>query len=164
MAYNTDGTVGVNLDAVVAGTTTDGANAEFPLGTIVNATDGQMYMYVQAAEAITQYDAVAVNENYQMSQLTKTEADDGWMIGFAQIAFADNDLGWVAIKGPNLQVRVLTSCLADVAIYTSGTAGVLDDSSTSQTKIDGVVMVSTNANGSTVAKEAIVTWAKSTTF
>ncbi len=164
MAIVTSGMIGVNLDAVTAGTTTDGENAEFTLGTVVKTTDGQEYTYVQAAEAITQYDFVAISEDFQMSQLTKTEADDGWIIGIAQIAFADNDLGWVATKGANLTGKVLASCAADVALYTSGTAGAVDDASTSQTKIDGIVLVSANTNGSATAKEILATWPKSTTF
>lgn len=133
-----------------------------PLGTRVIATDNQEYVYVQASGAITQYDAVGIDENYQAAALTKAIADDGHTIGFAQVAFADNDYGFVATKGSNIEVRVAINCAADVALYTTGTAGVLDDASTSQTKIDGIVAVA--AVTAATNTEIIATQPKSTTF
>lgn len=163
MAYSTDGTIGVDLDGVTTGTTTDGVNALFPLGLCVNATDGQVYQYVQAAEAITQYDWVGVDENHQMNQLSATEAGDGWTVGVAQVAFADNELGWVAIRGQNLQGRVLLSCNADAALRTSATAGALDDNTTG-TEIRGAVCVAGNTLTTTTNVEVLLTWPRSATF
>lgn len=141
MGYPTSGIIGIDLDVTTSGTTTDGENAEFALGTTTPATDGQEYMYVQAGEAISQYDCVAIDENYQAVKMTKALADAGHRPGFAQVAFSDNDLGWVAVQGSNISVNVLASCAADVQLYTTGTAGSLDDTSGSQTAIRGVVLV-----------------------
>ena len=109
-------------------------------------------------------DFVGIDENNQAAPLTKAMADDGWAIGVAQVAFADNDGGWVASRGRNLNGAVLGSVAADVPLYTSATAGSLDDTSASQTKIDGVVAVA--ANGTTAAGnvEVLLTFPKSTTF
>ena len=142
MANATDGTIGVSLSTTTTGTTTDGVNAKFALGTRVTATDGSNWMYVQAGAAITQYSWLSIDENFQAVMGTKTLADAGHGVGFAQVAFADNDLGWVAVNAPgNINVRVLASCAADVQLYTSSTAGVMDDTSGSQTLIRGVVLV-----------------------
>jgi hypothetical protein len=157
VATNSTGVLGVNL------TDTPTTNATgHTLGQCVTATDGSSWTYVQASGAITQYDAVGIDENFQAAALTKAIADDGHGIGFAQVAFADNDYGWVARQGSNISARVATSCAADVALYTSATAGVLDDTSTSQTKIDGVVAVT--AVTAAAATEIIATYPKSTTF
>ena len=147
MAHAIDGTIGADLTAVTAGTTTDGENALFALGSTVDATDGQEYVYVQAGGAITQYDTVAIDENYQAVPITKALADAGHQVGFAQIAFADNDLGWVPLGGTNIQTRLAASCEPDVQLYTTGTAGVLDDTAASQTLIRGVVGVTTASSG-----------------
>lgn len=157
MAYVTDGKIGIDLTA-----TPD--TIEHVLGTRVTATDGQEYVYVQASGAITQYDVVGIDENFQAAAVTKAIVDDGWEIGVAQVAFADNDYGFVATKGSNLTARVAGSCAADVALYTTSTAGVLDDTSASQTKIDGIVAIAANATTAASTTEVLLTFPKSTTF
>lgn len=147
MPYVTDGKAGIDLTALVAGTTTDGAGAPHALGTRVTASDGSAWLMVQAGAAITQYSWVAIDENFQAVMGTKALADAGHQVGFAQVAFTDNDFGWVCVHGPgNINVRALASCAADVQLYTSGTAGALDDTSASQTLIRGVVLVAAATN------------------
>lgn len=147
MAYVTSGMAGVSLTKLTTGTTTDGAGAEFALGTKVNATDGSEWVYVQAGAAITLASWVSIDENFQAVMGTKALADAGHGVGFAQIAFADNDMGWVCTHAHgNINTRVLASCAADVQLYTSATAGALDDTSASQTIIRGVVLVAAATN------------------
>lgn len=161
MAYVTSGMVGVDLTKQTAGTTTDGAGAEFALGTQVTATDGQVWVYAQAGGAITAYDWVAIDENFQMVAGTKALADAGHAVGFAQAAFDDNDMGWVCVHGKNISVNTLASCAPDVQLYTSGTAGKLDDTSASQTLIRGVVQVAA-ATASAKARECMATYPSAT--
>lgn len=162
MAFVTDGTVGIDLTATTAGTTTDGANATFRLGHRVNASDGSAWLYVQAGAAITQYSWVAIDENYQAVMGTKALADAGHQVGFAQVAFADNDFGWVCVHGPgNITVRALASCAADVQLYTTATAGALDDTSASQTLIRGCVLVAAATNTAS-NREAIAVYPSAT--
>jgi hypothetical protein len=162
MAFNTDGMIGVNFTKLTAGTTTDGAGAPMLLGTRVSGTDGSEWVLVQAGAAITQYSWVAIDENYQAVMGTKALADVGHQVGFAQVAFADNDFGWVAVHAPgNISVRLLASAAADVQLYTSGTSGALDDTSASQTLIRGVVaVVAASATAST--REAIAIYPSAT--
>jgi len=158
-----DGCLGVDLDGTIAGTgTSNDEGGAFRLGKCVTTTEGGKYMYVHASAAIAQYDAVGIDENFEAAPLTKAMADDGWMVGFAQVALADNDFGWVASQGSDIGCNLLISCAADVALYTSATAGSLDDASTSQTKIDGVVAVTTIT--AATSAEIIATYPKSTTF
>lgn len=156
MAFVTGGVVGINLAETTAGTTTNGQNAKFRLGQTVLGSDGSRWLYVQAGAAITQYDCVAIDEDYQAVPMTKALADAGHQPGFAQVAFSDNDFGWVATHMPgNGSVRVAASCAADVQLYTSGTAGVLDDTSASQTIIRGVVLAVAGTSGGVSARECI---------
>lgn len=154
--YAVDGSVGIDLDAT-------SSSIEFQLGEKVMGNSGTEWVYVQANGAISQFDVVGIDENYQAAKITKAMADDGWMVGFAQVAFTDNYYGWVATRGSDIGMNVLASCASDVALYTSATAGSLDDSATSQTKIDGVVAVSAAATAAT-SVEVIATQPKSTTF
>lgn len=145
--YSINPIAGVDLATTKAGTGTSfDEGAEFPLGTRVSGPDGTEWMYVHASGAITQYDAVGIDENFEAAALTKAIADDGHTIGFAQVAFTDNDFGWVALRGSNINVRLAASCAADVSLYTTSTAGVLDDTSASQTKVNGVVAVAAATN------------------
>lgn len=133
------------------------------LGTTVQATDNQEYTYVRAGSAITQYFWVGIDEDFLAYPLTKGMADDGWIIGAAQVAFASGDYGWIVTKGANITGRVAASCAADVPLYTTGTAGVLDDTVTSQTKIDGVVAVGASTSAAS-NREVLLTWPRSSTF
>ena len=74
MAYVTDGTLGIDLAATTAGTTTDGADAKFTLGKRVTCTDGSVWVYVQAGAAITQYYTVAIDENYVRQSILQPQA------------------------------------------------------------------------------------------
>ena len=171
MTRITSGRIGVDITATnplytdaTLPTTENQANIDFVLGQTETGADGTVWMFVQASAVITQYDFVGVDENFQAAPLTKAMADDGWYIGVAQVTFANNDGGWVAVRGSNINGAVLASAAADVPLYTSATAGHLDDTSASQTKIDGVVLVAANATASATNTEVLMTWPKSTTF
>jgi hypothetical protein len=58
-------------------------------------------------------------------------------LGVPQLALASGEYGWFARQG-GFSVKVLDSCAADVKLYTSATAGVLDDSSSTQSLIEGL--------------------------
>ena len=135
MAYNTSGLLG-------PGFTQLDTDAKHTLGTVVKGTDGTEWCYVQANGAITQYNYVCIDENYQAVKGTTALVKVGHKIAFAQVAFADNDYGWVALGGSNISCLVATSCAADVTLWTTATAGVLDDATgTALAKIQGVMAV-----------------------
>lgn len=149
MTYVTNGTIGTKL----ASTTVD---PEFEVGAKATGSDGTEWVYVQANGAITAYDYVCIDEDYQAASGTKALVDAGHRLGFAQVAFTDNYYGWVALSGSNISVRVRASCQPDTTLYTSATAGLLDDTATGHTRIDGVVITSTAST--TSAKEMIATY------
>jgi hypothetical protein len=164
MAYVLDGTIGVDVTATVAGSgsSSDQGN-QFALGKCVKMNDGTEYMYVHAAEAVSQYDWVGVDEDFEASKLTKGMVDDGYYIGIAQVAASDNDFFWIAIRG-EVTGAVLGSCAADVPLYSSGTAGSVDDTSGSQTKIDGAVATAANGTSAASTTTILLTYPKSATF
>lgn len=126
--------IGVSFELQYTGTTTDGEDAPFALGMKARGADGTEWVFVQAGAAITQYDTVIVDENYQAQAITTTLAteasgDSGCLIAFAQLGFSDNQMGWVATKGSNISARGAAATTADVLLYTTATAGVLSSTS-----------------------------------
>jgi hypothetical protein len=152
---NTHYQTGSILGAKIGTTTT---TAEHALGETCKGDNGTEWVYVQANGAITQYDYVCMDEDFQAVAGTKALVDAGHEIGFAQVAFANDEYGWIARRGKTCSVRVAASCAPDVALYTTGTAGVLDDASTSQSQIRGVVIISTAGTATAQAVECIATY------
>ena len=141
--------IGPNSALVKAGTTTDGVGAEYDLGTIWTKEDGSTWMYVQAAEAITQYMCVSVSTLGQASKLTSAAALLSPPIGVAQVAFADNDFGWVCLDpaGNNgYKIGVLSACDSGADLATSATAGYLDDAYTTFVPLVGPQIATTLAS------------------
>lgn len=149
------GTLGVNFTEVVAGTgTSSDEGDQFELGQIVCAHDGTEYVRCHAAGAIDQYSLVAVDENWEAVEATKALVDDGYILGVAQIAVADNEFFWLARKGQDLSILAKNGCLPDASVFTSATAGAVDDSLTSQTELAGVTLIATQSGGSPAASAA----------
>lgn len=110
-------TLGFSADRVTAGTTTNGQNAEFELGTEVYA-DGILYRYVQAGAAISTTTnepfAIGIDESEQATILTGANAIAGYRIGFApRQIIADNAFFWARMSGV-FPIRVAASVSADV--------------------------------------------------
>lgn len=118
------------------------AAAEHAPGTRIAGNDGTEWIYVRAAAAIAQYDYVTVDESFRASPGTKAAVDAGHTIGVAQAAFAEDVHGWVATggQGAALKVNVLGRCVADRPLYTTASAGKLDDNSSGQTRVAGIVI------------------------
>lgn len=82
---------------------------------------------------------------------TKAEVDKLKPMAVSMMAnTSTTTLSWFMVKG-EATALVLASCAKEVALYSSGTAGSLDDDSTSQTKINRAVATATRGgtNGTT---------------
>ena len=132
-----------------AGTTTDGVGAEFDLGSCVTLQDGSEWIYAQAGEAITQYMSVYITELGQMLKYTSAAALAGRPHAVAQIAYDDNDFGWVCtFPGANngYKIGVLSACDSGADLSTSATAGYLDDAYTTFVPLVGCQIATTLAS------------------
>lgn len=112
------------------------------------------WIYVQASGAIRQYDIVAIDEDFTARAVTAAHAADAHLPGFAQVAFADDEYGWVALRGSDIKANVAASCAADVVLRVGTTglsAGVADDaaSATGSVTLQGVVAVEAGATATT---------------
>ena len=119
---------------------------KFAVGTEAQGNDGSRWIYVKANSAVTQYMWVGISKDFTMNPGTKTHLDAGRQPAIAQVAFAASEYGWVAIKGGNdgLKVRAKNSCEVNVALYSTATAGYVDDTSASQTLLNGLVLTDTS--------------------
>jgi len=151
MPYPTGGPIaGVNVTNV-----DDSTNPLFALGTIVEGTNGTKFMYVKALSTVAQYDAVcikasgsAVAAEYGAVPITTTNALESVRVGFAQTAIASSKYGWVALEGQDLRVKCLIACQPKVPLFTTATAGSLDDAVVTAGHVHGVVALSSATSAS----------------
>ncbi len=134
------------------------------LGTRFSDHLGREFMYVRANGAVTGQGYVcAVDTAYDATLVTSAIATTySRFMGACATngAPADNDYMWICtIKPPGdteLGLYVLAACAADQQLYTSSTAGALDDTATSQTPIDDARLLtaqSTSTAGANTASE-----------
>lgn len=127
---------------------------------------GREYMYVRANSAITGQGYVcAVDTSHDATLVTSAIATTySRFMGISTTngAPADNEYCWICVRKPpgdtELGVYVLAACAADQQLYTSATAGALDDTATSQTPIDDIRLLtaqSTSTAGINTASEWI---------
>jgi hypothetical protein len=139
--FVTDGPIaGVNL-------TNTSTTAEFPVGTVADGTNSSRWQYVQAGSGISQYNCVLINNSGSAFPSTTGLAVSVKSVGFAQTAIASGSYGWVARAGFGLTTSVAASCAAGVALYTTATAGVIDDAIVSAGALPAVIATAAASAG-----------------
>ncbi len=143
---------GVNFSdtyAPISAATPDVPGLPFTVGTRVVGSGGSVWMFVLCTAGATAGQAVGITEStitltgaaivptYVAAPLTKALADQGCMFGVAVYAITATYYGWVQVNGP-AYVTLKNSCLPNVPLYTTASAGMLDDTSASQTRIYGI--------------------------
>lgn len=136
------------------------------LGMVVHTAEGASYRYMQDSGAglTGQAYAVAVDDsggNPDATLLTKTLADAGHVVAFVatNAAVTADYYFWACIEagpGSGPGIWTLASAAVDVALYTTATAGALDDTSTSQTKINGVRLNTATAGAAAINTSATI--------
>ena len=116
--------------------------------------DGE-FIFVQANGAIAQYNAVGVTGAGQAADLTTTTYAASAVIGFAQVAVADDEYFWLWVgkgggTGSGIKGNVAASYAAYAPMNTTATDGVVDDAATKI--IGGVVGVATDGGSGSVVE------------
>jgi hypothetical protein len=137
------------------GVDTQSSTQQHALGTLYkNHKTGKTYVYcVDSGSAIAQYQAVSITPAYACAALTKANADKGYKVGVAPIAVTASYYFWCQILGAGT-VRVASACASETTLYTTATAGRLDDASASQTIIKGIELTATAATAAASANAA----------
>lgn len=148
MSYAIDGKMGVKLDQV-------DTSAAHVVGTRVCGNENSEWMYIQAGSAVSQYNAVMIDQSSKAYPITTTNAASSTRIGFAQTSIASAKYGWVALQGTNISVSLAANCAPNVRLYTTGTGGVLDDAIVSAGLVEGVKATVTISNATAVRVIAV---------
>jgi len=140
--FSVSNTIGVTLTNV-------DTTSQFTTGTVVNTSDGSQAIYVQALSEISTYAAVAVYDTQKAQMLTTTLAATCKRVGFAQTSIASGYYGWVQLGGKVL-VNLAANAAPSVPLYTTATAGVLDDAVVSGGIVFGLVATTSISNATAV--------------
>lgn len=124
-------------------------SAKIPVGTTVNLSDGGQAVYVQAASTISEFNAVSVLADNTAVPITTTNSANSKKVGFAQVSIASGSYGWVQTSGV-VKVSLAASAAPNVPLYTTATAGVLDDAVVSQGLVLGVTGTVSISNATAV--------------
>jgi hypothetical protein len=142
MTVSTSNLIGVSLGY-------SDSSPAFNLGTVVNLDDGGQAIYVQAASTVATYSAVSVLVNNTVVPLTTTNSAASKAVGFAQVSIASAEYGWVQLGGKP-RVLVAANCQPSVPLFTTATAGVLDDATVTAGLIAGLVATTSTVTASNV--------------
>ena len=123
--------------------------ARIAVGTRVNTSDGGAAVYVRALSEISTYAAVAIFADGTAQMLTTTNSATTKRVGFAQTSIASGYYGWVQTSGV-VKVNLAANCDDNVPLYTTATAGVLDDAVVSTGLVIGVTSTVTISNATAV--------------
>jgi len=142
MSISVSNMIGVSLEY------TD-SSPSFALGTTVNLSDGGQAVYVRAASTVATYAAVSVLVDNTVVPLTTTNSAASKAVGFAQASIASAYYGWVQLGGKP-RVSVLVGCQPNVPLFTTATAGSLDDATVTGGLVAGLVATTSAASASAV--------------
>ena len=148
--YVTDGKIGIDLTAIYASVSA-GSTSTFPAtpGETVMTSNNGRYIFARAESTIAQFDAVVFSTFSDSASttpilravpITTTNAAAlGFsMVGVAQTAITSAYYGWIGLNG-SLKTNLLIGCNPKVPLYTTATAGSLDDTTVSSGYIQGIV-------------------------
>ena len=176
--YVTDGKIGIDLTATYASTSA-GSIIPWPArpGDRVHTNNNGCYMFARAQSDISQFacvvfgsfaDSAVSSDSTRMPTvaavpMTTTNAvvggvgGDG-MVGIAQTSIASSYYGWIALNGSALRVNTLVACQPKVPLYTTSTAGSLDDATVSSGYVSGIT-INTSATSAS-APWCVANWPK----
>lgn len=147
--YITDGKLSIKLGST-------STTQEHTLGTRATGTKGSIWRYVKATVAVSQYDCVSFGRDWYIEPATPTTVATGDNIGFAQVAFAADEYGWICTAADTLTVAVSSTATAAVQIYIATTSGKLATTTSSGT-LEGVFLdATTSASTGVTLTTAIV--------
>ena len=156
MANNTvnSSVIGVNLQG-----NSDGATANFALGSHVLGNANSEWVYVCAGLAITTGMIVSLSATFTAIPANSTGAitAPAPQLAFAQGAFAAADFGWVAIRGDNLVVALSSTSSMAAALYIGQSGSIATVPATAT--LAGIQLLSASATGVlNPATTANITW------
>lgn len=131
---------------------------QFELGTLMFGSGGKVYVYVQAAGAITGDGYVCTMDGaFQAAMLTTSNDAEGDKIGVADCAFADDEYGWLQIYGP-CGIRSEQDALANSFLGATSDAGQVDDAAATGLYISGMIFETATGGADAVNATGVLNW------
>lgn len=120
------------LSGVIAGVGEIDATPQFTLGTEVIGSHGGLMRYVKSAAAITANDTIHVAAGtFVANPITAALSATAGDIGNSPVSCSTSGQYFWAYMTGNWTIRVAVNCQPSVPLYTTDTAGVLDDATAS---------------------------------
>jgi hypothetical protein len=138
--YVTDGKLSIKLGST-------STTMEHTLGSRTTGNNGTVWRYVKATVAVSAYDTVTFPNTWIIQPATPTTVATGGNVGFAQVAFAAGEYGWVCTEADKITVSVSATTTAAIQLYIATTSGKLSTTSSSGTL--GGVFVDATTSAST---------------
>jgi hypothetical protein len=137
---------GIFQDWLAISPLTTAKDAPHPVNTRVTTRKGRILLYGKAGEALTKHLLCTLDDDGLWKLTTKALADEFHpTLGISCSAAALNKYAWFCIEqvdgdatDQELGVTTAGAVVVHAEVYTSATAGKVDDVTTSQTKIRGI--------------------------
>lgn len=133
--------------------TENSSTANIKVGTRVELSDGGVAVYCQADSEVAQFNAVAIESDWGVVNATTTTVTEASgtsrSLGFAQTSIASGNYGWIQLSG-RPKCKLAANCADKVALYTTATAGTLDDAVVSIAEVYGAVAKTTISNATAI--------------
>lgn len=140
------------------GLTEESSTAKHTVGQIYDSPTGARYVYcVDSGSGNAAYKPVTITPGtFATTTLTKANADKGYKIAVPQIAVTASYYYWAMIRNGSTTAYVLakSATASEATLFTTATAGLLDDLATSQTGIGGIRLTATAATAAASAVTA----------
>jgi hypothetical protein len=121
----------------------------FALGTTVPLNDGGHAIYVKALSELSAFACCAVYADGTAQMITTTLAATSKRVAWAQVSVPSGHCAWLQVGG-NFRGNLAANCDDNVPLYTTATAGVLDDATVSGGLVGGVISTVTISNATAV--------------
>ena len=127
------------------------SDGQFPhtLGQRLQDHKGHEWMFIKAQSDLAVARVVVIKSDYRGRTITFANADEGYPVGVLFTAIPSGQYGWASIYGKG-HVHVNGGVAAGATAYTSAGAGSVDDNSSSQTQIIGMVFTAARSNAGNV--------------
>jgi hypothetical protein len=133
--------------------TPDYPGLPFQIGTVAKGSGDSEFVFVKAGATINLGDVCVITSTTQAANpITTTLALFGLEVGVAQVAIASGSYGWLQRNGACANINVAASCVQNVQLAATATAGVLDDAVTAGLKnVNGIIITTTVTGAATTA-------------
>ena len=147
--------IGFKVDEVLSSAARINSGKGFKLGQRVQTNDGKMFVYAKNASSNAIYSIVNVDANFAITGLTTATSGASEIVGVLPVAIASDEYGWVQIYG-RTKLRVLGSCVKNITLWSTTTAGAVDDATASNYQIQNINLLSTNPSATATALSAFI--------